>query len=109
MKNLVLSLCGIMILSGCTSYTVELVSQKDNSIHYGTLNDIKDTFNITIRNEKFVGDWSIGFVNGSEGGILKQRGTNGGYLSCQFTLGNSVEYGECEERKNKEKFDITIK
>jgi len=124
-KNFILSVCSMVLLSGCT-YKAELVSQKDNSIHYGTFNDLSDTFEIKIRGEDFKGNWSrlnttssgmgiIGskmvFINGSStsGGILKQKGSKGGYLSCTFTLHNLVEYGICEERKNKEIFDLTIK
>ena len=107
-NNILLSLCGVIILSGCT-HKAELISHTDESTHYGTMNDFSDTFDITIRGEKYVGDWSRGFINGTKGGLFKQRGSKGGFLSCQFTLGNSVEYGECTERKNKEKFDITIK
>ena len=124
-KNLIVTLCGFILFSGCT-YKAELVSQKDNSIHYGTFNDFSDTFDITIRDEHFKGNWSrintsssgvgmVGnqtvFMSGSStsGGILKQRGSKNGYLSCTFTLNNSVEYGTCEERKNKEAFDLTIK
>ncbi|WP_345986462.1 hypothetical protein WCX49_04885 [Sulfurimonas sp. HSL-1656] len=123
-KNSILIVCGIVLLSGCT-YKAELVSQKDNSIHYGTFNDFSDTFDITIRDENYKGHWSriktssygtamvgnsTALISGSStsGGILKQRGSKGGYLSCTFTLNNSVEYGTCEERKNKETFDLTI-
>ena len=108
-KNIVIVLFSIAIFSGCGTYKVQLVSQKDNSVHNGTMSDMSDTFNIKIRDDNYIGDWSIGHVEGTSGGLLKQRGTNGGYLSCQFTLGNSVEYGECEERTKKEKFDMTIK
>ena len=60
-NNILLSLCGVIILSGCT-YKAELVSHKDESVHYGTMNDFSDTFDITIRGKKYVGDWLRGFV-----------------------------------------------
>ncbi|MGB3988537.1 MAG: hypothetical protein WBK67_02470 [Minisyncoccales bacterium] len=125
-KVLILSsLVVSLFLSGC-AYKVELISQKDNSVYYGTMEDFTETFDFNIRGERFSGDWIVtgattygtGLVNNQtmlisgksrDGGMLKQRGDKGGYLSCSFTVDHSTDMGTCNERVSGEAFDITIK
>lgn len=127
----------LLCLSGCT-HKMELVSQKDQSVYNGEINSFTFSYKVNIKNEIFEGTWSkikstsdedtyFNYTSSSygknsvrtsgsaftdttttHGGILKGIGSNGGYLVCQFTLNNSVEYGECKERKSQETFDLKI-
>lgn len=123
MKKYILLLLTIVLLSGC-SYKMELVSRADNVAYYGTVSQgVEDTFEIQIKDENFKGSFdimeSVGYGTDSKGKSFStvytngakiwQKGNRGGFLKCDFTYGNSVEYGTCYESRTKQNFDLRIK